>query len=142
MRAIRSQGDGLQPAYSTATRFINDGPDMTRQEFKQEADINNILKRFGVGALQRQGIYGTEVDYNLDLQQAITATREAQDAYTRLPTALKNRYSTLDDFIAGYNAGHIKPADLKTATPPAPIVDPSPEDSPELQEHDRAAGTK
>lgn len=70
-----------------------DMPDVTRQEFKDEADINILLSRFGVNGLgqQRQVMYG-DFDYDTDLQTALNAMEQAQRGYERLPADMKKKY--------------------------------------------------
>lgn len=119
-RALRKQGDTLGKAYSELTAYQTVGPDMARQEFREEADINTILRKFGATAQQRQGVWGSTIDYNIDLQTALDATHDAQLAYQQLPEKLRQRYPTLDEFMAAANAGNIQPADLKPAAPAAP----------------------
>lgn len=95
-----------------------------RQELGPETDINNILKRFGLNAPQRQGVYGQTIDYNMDLATARSTVSEALDAYMTLPDKLRARYRTLDEFRKGVESGAIKPADLSDEVqepqPPAP----------------------
>ncbi len=68
----------------------------TKQSFKEECDINTILKRFNVtgqlpvGPLQPQ--YG---DFSgvFDYQTALNAVKAAQESFDALPATLRNRFA-------------------------------------------------
>lgn len=88
------------------------GPDtLVRQEFKDELDINLILKRHGVTALNGhfQVPQFTENDETIDLQQAIHAAEDAEAAYSRLPKYLHDRYPSLAALIAAIEDGSLDP---------------------------------
>jgi len=104
-----------------ATALVMKTPSRTRQEGGADANINNILKRFGIAAPQRQGVYGQTIDYNMDLATARATVSEAIAPYMELPEALRARYRTLDEFRRAAESGAIKPADLK---PPEPTPEP------------------
>lgn len=111
--AIRTQVDGLNELYSYETALdCSDKPDMARQEFKAETDVNNILARYGVNGPMREPQYG-EVDYNLDLQQSLEAIREAERAVAKLPETLQGKYSTWERLLDGAYNGEFK-MDLAT----------------------------
>ncbi len=71
-------------------------PSRTKQSFKEECDINTILKRFNVtgqlpvGPLQPQ--YG---DFSgvFDYQTALNAVIAAQESFNALPAMLRNRFA-------------------------------------------------
>lgn len=101
--AIRTQVDGLNNYYSDLSG-IDTGPDTpTRQEFKDEADINYILRNYG--ALPTQKTDWGAHDYTLDLQQAIHAMEEASAAATMVPDELKSKYPTLMHVMNGTQNG-------------------------------------
>ena len=71
-------------------------PSRTKQSFKEECDINTILKRFNitgqvpVGPLQPQyGDFSGVIDY----QTALNAVIAAQDSFNALPATLRNRFA-------------------------------------------------
>jgi phage internal scaffolding protein len=71
-------------------------PSRTKQAFKEECDINTILKRFNVtgqlpvGPLQPQyGDFSGVYDY----QTALNAVIAAQDSFNALPAMLRNRFA-------------------------------------------------
>lgn len=108
LRSNREEQNRLQ----RKSAFKSITPSKTRQEKGPEANINNIMKTFGVNTPQRQGVYGQTVDYNMDLASASSIVGEALEAYQKLPDKLKSRYRTLDEFRKGMESGTIKPADL------------------------------
>lgn len=133
-RAIRTQVDGLDAEYSFKTALdCSDMPDTTRQEFKDETDVNKILARYGVNAQMRPVQYG-ESDFDLDLQTALQAVYTAQDAVRNLPPDLAAKYPTWESFMqAAYNGNLQRDLDAKKAAAtsatnaPDPMVVPSTE---------------
>lgn len=92
MKKVRSQADENGDAISKATAIdFSDAKDMTRQEFKDDADINILLKRFGLNQQLRQMTF-TEVNYDLDLQQAFAAIKEARAIASTVPDELREKY--------------------------------------------------
>lgn len=70
---------------------VTDMPDVTRQEFKQEADINWLMKRYvgGAGPVAQPQMFA-EVDETIDLLSAQNAMMDARRAYETLPQVLRN----------------------------------------------------
>lgn len=112
-RPTRTQADGDQEHYSLLTALdCSTHPAITRQEFRDETDVNNILARYGVDGLRRPIQY-SEVDYDMDLQQSLEAIREAERAVNRLPEALRTKYTTWERLLDGAFSGEFK-QDLAT----------------------------
>ena len=89
---MRTQIDGLGDEMSESCGASFDaGEDRTRQEFKDDADANLLLKRFGAGVPQRSVEVG-EVDFSVDLLQALEAARAASAAFGRLDPAIRATY--------------------------------------------------
>lgn len=104
---------------------IEENKDTARQEFKDEADINYMLSRFGVAPPRGAPTYG-EWDDTFDLQQAIDSTREAKRAFNRLPEDLQRRFDRMEDLLSAVENGSlvIKDEEFKepgpaAGTPPA-----------------------
>lgn len=111
-KATRTQNDDLGDHYTvaTGTDFSEDTPenkDMARQEFKDDADINNLLKRFGVDNQQRTVTQFGDADFTIDLQQAMHSVNDAQRAYSRMNPDIKKLYPTFDRFLRGMNSGDL-----------------------------------
>lgn len=101
-----------------------DNKDMTRQEWKDEADVNVMLSKFGITQPRGTPTYG-EWDDTLDLQEAITATRMAREAYKDLPEELRSKFTSMEQLLAAIENGSlvitneeapIQPPPPKTAT--------------------------
>lgn len=80
--------------------------DMARQEFKDEADINYMLSRFGITQPRGTPTYG-EWDDAIDLQVAIMAVREANDAFRTLPKELRQKFDNMADLIRAVDNGSL-----------------------------------
>lgn len=125
--AIRTQADQLNDEASAEAeiRFDREGnQDMTRQEFKTDADINTILKRFGVhgiGGINEKKPEFRTVDYNLDLATAYSAIEQAKQAHNQLPANLRDRFKTWPELLNALDRG-----ELKIITEEAPKDEPQP----------------
>lgn len=82
-------------------------PDLARQEFKDETDVNKVLQRYGVDAQLRPTQY-SEIDYDTDLQKSLDAIREAERAISKLPPTLRAKYGTWDQLLDGAVNGQFK----------------------------------
>lgn len=122
---MRTQHDELQNYYSQQSALIcPPEDDRTRQEWKQDADINHLMQRFGVGVPQKQQTYGLTVDYNLDLQAAYDAVAQAKHAYRNMPDNLRAKYTSWQTFLNAISSGQLK---LELTEPPiVPPAEPAP----------------
>lgn len=86
----------------------NDEISLTKQSFRDEVDINEIVRRFGLtgqlpGADNRVPEYGDFVDIP-DYQTALNAVIEAESAFMALPALVRKRFANspqaLLDFVA------------------------------------------
>ena len=73
-------------------------PSLTKQEFKRESDINNILKQYSkTGMLTHlnvraaQGMY-TDLPDALDFQESLGLVRDAEARFMTLPAKLRDRF--------------------------------------------------
>ena len=106
IRAIRTQVDGKGDKVSAETVVdCSNDIDRTRQEYKEEADINYILNRFGV--IPRDAVYGHEIDYDIDLQRAIENVQDVRLGYDRLPEHIKMKYPSWINFTEALERGEI-----------------------------------
>lgn len=94
--------------------------DTARQEFKDEADINYMLSRFGITQPRGTPTYGTW-DETLDLQVAIQSVREARTAYADLPKVLRDKFTSMDHLLTAVENGSLV---LKDEDAPAPAKTP------------------
>lgn len=121
--AMRSQSDDLGDIMSLETGIdCSAAPDTARQEFKDESDINLLLSRFGVTGRNTPPTFG-EVDYSLDLQQALGAIHDAKRTYARLPIELREKYeswqSLLNAVEDGSFEGEVQPRTVPSVPTPA-----------------------
>lgn len=119
-------------------------PSMTKQSFKAECDINNILKQYRVtGQIAhiannaRQGAYEDLPD-PVDFQDAMNLVLEAQNSFASLPSKVRDRFGNDPaEFLAFMgdpaNATEIEALGLTTQrpAPEAPPSPPPPESPPE-----------
>lgn len=114
------------PLYDQATGApgvpadVNPDEDRTRQEFKADADVNVIVRRFGPNAFAG-GEYGSQ-DFDLDLLQVQEATRTALKGFSRLPEAVQARYRDVESYLAAFATGDLALVDdeVVVAVEPAP----------------------
>lgn len=73
-------------------------PSMTKQSFKAECDINNIIKSFSqtgmvshINERARQGQY-LDLPDSVDLQDAIATVQLATNAFMSLPSKIRDRF--------------------------------------------------
>lgn len=108
IHAIRGQADYDELDVSEATALdLSDEVDMTRQEYRDEADINVMLHRYGVNTPTRPPNYG-EVDYTMDLQQAMIAVENAKIAHRQLPVELRQKYPTWREMLNATESGRLR----------------------------------
>lgn len=123
-------------------------PSMTKQSFKDECDINNIVKRFeATGIVDHLNLKAAEGVYQdlpdpIDLQGALDVSRHASEAFAALPAVLRAHFdndpvkfldavaypteATQNLFIEHGLATHLKPP----AKAPEPVPVPASPDGP------------
>lgn len=120
---IREYGGTDQATFSAEAAIDFDGTkDTARQEFARDADVNTLLSRYGVGIPQRPIEFG-EVDWNVDLQMAFDAVREAKAAHANLPEDIRRDYPTWRELLNAMEDGSIRiriQEHLDTNTEPKP----------------------
>lgn len=83
-------------AASQMSGTITTGDGLARQEFKEEADINTIVKNFGLGYEVPQGLrlptYGDFTD-NADYHEACNAIAMANESFDLLPADMRARFN-------------------------------------------------
>lgn len=93
--------------------------DMARQEFKDEADVNYMLAKFGVAPPRNAPTYG-EWDDSIDLQSAIASVRDALGAYERLPADLRERFTSMEGLLNAVTNGSLVIRDEPAPEPAVP----------------------
>lgn len=76
--------------------FAGEGESMTKQEFKDECDINTIIDRFGIGENPIEALKWVEnvdiVDAAVDYQTAMNQLNEARDQFMTLPAKVRSKF--------------------------------------------------
>lgn len=88
------------------TYLGTDNKDMARQEYAKDADVNHMLSRFGIVPERGAPTYG-EWDDTIDLQSALTATREAAEAYRNLPPELRQKFNSMEELLTAVDNGSL-----------------------------------
>ena len=84
-------------AHGDKTIVYNDDPSLTQQHFKDDVDINVMVKRFGIGdgaippAALNPRHFGDFTDA-VDFREALDRTRAAQEHFDALPADLRDRF--------------------------------------------------
>lgn len=72
------------------------GVSLAKQEFKEECDINELCRRFGLGYEMPQGLrlptYG-DFSHISDYHQAVSAIALARESFDELPAHVRERFS-------------------------------------------------
>lgn len=106
-------------------------PSLTKQEFKNETDINQILKRYQrTGALTHFAKYAPQYgDFtSTDLQQAQNLLISARNMFAELPSSIRSLTQTPEGFLDFVQnpANADKLAELGLVASPDPVVPPPP----------------
>lgn len=88
---------------------------LTRQEDAPDADINRLMKRFGVTGQMPQPRIGTSsvVDFDVDLQGALIVINQTKEAHASLPKHIRKRYPTWQALLTAVEQGTVKPEHLQ-----------------------------
>lgn len=106
-------------------------PSRTKQEFKAECDINNILKQFSATGMLRhvstkasQGAY-EDLPSDIDFQEGLHTVQRATEAFMTLPSKLRSRFGNDPVEFLGFcadpaNADELLKLGLRNPLPSAP----------------------
>lgn len=119
---------------SAGSAFVFSKPSLTKQSFRDECDINTILKRFNVtgqlpvGSVQPQyGDFSGVTDY----QSALNAVMAAQDSFLALPAKLRARFDNDPALFVEFASDEANKDEMKALgllreeTAPAVVLSPS-----------------
>ena len=93
---VRSPYNYDMDRVSRETGLVCLDPSRTKQEFKEECDINTILRRFGVtGHLPLTAVQPLAGDFTgiNDYQEALNTVMAADANFLRLPSAIRERFN-------------------------------------------------
>jgi phage internal scaffolding protein len=80
---------------SDLAKFVFTSPSRTQQSFRDECDINNILRKFNVtGELPSGSVQPQYGDFSgiTDYQSALNAVMAAQDSFLALPAKVRAKF--------------------------------------------------
>jgi len=80
---------------SAGSTFVFSKPSLTKQSFRDECDINNILRQFNVtGQLPAGSVQPQYGDFSgiTDYQSALNAVMAAQDSFLQLPAKVRAKF--------------------------------------------------
>jgi phage internal scaffolding protein len=80
---------------SSGSTFVFSKPSLTKQSFRDECDINNILRKFNVtGQLPSGSVQPQYGDFSgiTDYQSALNAVMAAQDSFLELPAKVRAKF--------------------------------------------------
>lgn len=115
---------------------LNDEPSMTKQSFKDECDINNILSQFKmtgiISHINEQQPMFTDLPSDFDYQSSLHTIMQAEESFAALPSMVRDYFSNdPQQFLAAFGSedGRAKLTEWGIITPkPArePATDPNP----------------
>lgn len=129
--------DDAQQEVAEATRFDFSQPVIVRAEFGPDSEVKNIIRKYGGPLQQLSSAAGshhatfaatgrmplfTETDYDLDLQQAVTKVRAAQEAFDRLPRKTRERYGSPEGLHHADRNGYIPDEAPTTLNPDSSLA--------------------
>ena len=101
---------------SAGSTFIFSKPSLTKQSFRDECDINNILRQFNVtgqlpiGSVQPQyGDFSGITDY----QSALNAVMAAQDFFLQLPAKIRARFDNDPALVVDFASDEANKEEMK-----------------------------
>lgn len=100
----RMAGDGLGDIISELTGKDTGTETLVRQEFLADTQIENILRNHNIDPTLRP-IQNMEVDYTMDLQQALAAIDQAKRANFQVPDELRGKYPDWRAVLNGAESG-------------------------------------
>jgi hypothetical protein len=96
---------------------FDESEDMTRQEFKDECDVNHILRQHGY--MVRPVQYG-EHNYDEDLTVQMQSRSVFQLWYDSAPSDVREAYPDLGSFLAAFGSGAFKTGMAGVEVPSTP----------------------
>lgn len=118
--------DGL----SAASALICEDPSLTIQSGKEDADINVIVKRFGITGelpVTARAAFPIDVDFDeiLDYRTCMDALNRANASFASLPANVRSRFANdpvafADFAIAPENLSQLREWGLAPPAPPSP----------------------
>ena len=130
--------DAVEASDFSAVEFLPDSS-LTHQSFKEECDINTIMRRFAVTGELPDNIrvpQYQEFDGVFDFQTAMNLVRTSQEAFEAMPATVRDRFNNdparfmdfvndADNYDEALKMGIVNPRPKPVETPaPAPVEAP------------------
>lgn len=124
-----------------ATGEITYPPSMTKQEFKKQCDINNIIKEFSltgqishINAAAAQGAF-LDLPDSVDYQDHLHTIMRAEEAFAALPAKIRDRFQGDPAIFLAFvqdpkNAEELITLGIREAPPRQVVSAPAPEPAP------------
>lgn len=134
---VRSPYNYDRDAVSRETGFSSELPSRTKQSFRDECDINTIVRRFGLTGEMPPPLSPQFGDFSnvVDFQTAMNAIRHAGESFMTLPASLRSRFDNdpskliaflenKANFDEAVKLGLVNPPPLpvQQEAPPAPVA--------------------
>lgn len=107
MPAVRTRFNYNRDAYSAFTGSLNDQPSKTQQQFREETDINYIVKQFGLTGRLPNNVrvpqYG-DFEGVMDYQTAMNAVIAAREQFMELPAEVRARFANDPQMLLAFMA--------------------------------------
>lgn len=122
-QALRHNTDAVSVATGLRCR-----QNKTRQEFKEEVNINTIVRRFGIDGQLPVGVrmptYGDFTGVS-DYQSAANAMRQAEEAFMELPAHIRARFSNNPQMFVDFCSDEANVAEARSLglVPPGEVPD-------------------
>ena len=119
-----------------AAARINTGPDTpVQQQFKADADINELVRRFGLLGKAPEPVtdprYYGDVSDVPDLRTALDRIRDARDRFNALPARVRSRFQNDPaELFAFLDDASNREEAVKLGLLKAPVAPPEPEPAP------------
>lgn len=121
-------------AASKATAQLNTLPSLTQQQFKDECDINTIVRQFGITGHLPLAVYLPtfgDFDQVEDFQSALHAIQRAEASFAAMPANVRERFMNnpqkfLEFTSDSRNADEARALGLFRDAPSPPPTTPSP----------------
>jgi len=102
---FRKQHDSVDEMTIANGLVCNPDEDMTRQEFRDEADVNKLMMRHGL--VPRPVQYG-EWDFDQDLTSSVQTRQAVSEAYAVLPQEVRAKFPDMGSVWAAIASGALK----------------------------------
>lgn len=93
---IRSAFNFDPDSFSLANGTVVDGESMAHQSFKDECDINTILRRFAVTGEMPDNVrvpQYADFEETFDFMSSMNVIRDAEEAFAAMPSNVRERFS-------------------------------------------------